>query len=227
MRATKLETLGLDHFQDHSSLRILSRFITNCIICCVASATTVPWQLTVLRAHLVRHLDLADDPKWKLSGLMAQYASLRSGIRRSIWSLQDCIAMALHLDQRLLELSQNMPREWQPETRILSHPAPGVYDRRVDCYRDRHVTQTWNVLRLVRILLCGFLLESYQDNTAGGGIFVSETALHSIATLTYEICASVYVVARKPGSRPDAMIAWPCPLRAWTRRTICIRRRGS
>ena len=96
-------------------LRLLVRLVTNCTISSVASDTAVPRALLEIRSHLERHLAIGTDPKWKLTGLMAEYAFLQSGIANPSVSLDECINMAWGLDLKLMELSQSMTKGWLPE----------------------------------------------------------------------------------------------------------------
>jgi hypothetical protein len=69
-----------------------------------------------------------------------------------------------------------------------------VYGQQMDLYRDRHVTQTWNVLRQVRIQLNEYLLDCYDKPNAihrDNQLAASEAALSNIAALSLEIYASV------------------------------------
>ncbi|GIJ84838.1 hypothetical protein Asppvi_003689 [Aspergillus pseudoviridinutans] len=189
-----IQKIGVQYFQDHYALRIISRFLTNYMISCVASAHAVSKEVLVLRDHLERHLNLKDDPKWQMSGLTIQFASFLSAIRTGRWSLQESMAHAQELDQALLAHSQNIPPDWQPERRFLRHPLPHVYGQQVDLYRDRHVTQTWNVVRQIRIQLNQYLLDCYDKLNAIHGvnqIAASEAALSNIAALSLDVYASV------------------------------------
>ncbi|RHZ57483.1 Zn(II)2Cys6 transcription factor domain-containing protein [Aspergillus thermomutatus] len=189
-----IQKMGVQHFEDRFALRIISRFLTNYIISCVASAHAVAKDVCILRDHLERRLNLKDDPKWKISWLTIQYAAFRSGVRTARWSLQESMARAQDLDQALLALSQNIPPDWQPDRRILRYPLLHVYRQQMDCYPDRHVTQAWNVLRQVRIQLNEYLLESYETLSAIQGVnqlAASEAALSNIAALSLEVYASV------------------------------------
>ncbi|KAF7114441.1 hypothetical protein CNMCM5793_008745 [Aspergillus hiratsukae] len=189
-----IQEIGVQHFQDHYALRIMARFLTHYIISCVTSAHAVSKDVLTLRDHLERRLNLKDDPKWKISGLTIEYASFRSGVRTGRWSLQESMARAEDLDQAFSALSPNIPPDWQPDRRILRYPLSHVYGQQMDFYRDRHVTQAWNVLRQVRIQLNEYLLDGYETlNLIHGAnhLAASEVALSNIASLSLEIYASV------------------------------------
>ena len=183
-----IQALGLDLLKDPLSLRLLARLVTNCTISCVASATVIPSALLEVRAHLEHHSDIGQCPKWKLSGLMVGYASLQSKIRNSACSPHEYSLLAVDLDLKLTELCQSMPDSWLPEIQ-----EPDRFPRK-EVYPSRHVTQAWNTVRLVRILLHEFLLQNHQramkDKFAAEDE-ASVLSIDEIATLGKEVCSSV------------------------------------
>lgn len=192
-----IDALGLQNLQDQISLRILSRFVINSITSCVASATIVPEQLNNIWTHVTRLMARGDDPKWKMTQVMINYASLRAAIQDNIGSLEDQVAMAQLLDQRLLQISKNFPHGWQPTKYHIHDPAsqgPSQYAS----YRDRHITQSWNVLRLTRILVNEFLVENGDRHDKGDrneGQACEMPPMKTITTLVDEIVYSVYQYA--------------------------------
>jgi hypothetical protein len=185
---------GLDQFQKPSALKVLVRLSTNFVITSVASCDPVPDELVTLRAYVAKQLDSVD-PKWHLTDLMICYANLRSNMSRNIISAEDYVKASLKLEAQLQALSDRMPPSWRYETTILEHDSDRVYEDRVDTYLDRHVTQTWNVIRLVRILLNQSVL---QHCSRSGGNCLTESYLSWIqkrrdvvAQLARDICASV------------------------------------
>ncbi|KAJ8098060.1 hypothetical protein POJ06DRAFT_260833 [Lipomyces tetrasporus] len=185
---------GLEQFQDHSALRIMARLSTNVIISCVASDTRVPHELIALRTHTEKFLDVGD-PKWRLSDLMVHYTNLRSDIRRGHLCIEECINISLELDGKLQALTRDMPRSWRYKTTIVDRESDMIYNHHFDSYPDRYVTQTWNVLRLVRVLLnesvLDYCLPTSGGLTAGASSLLVRMAYENIKTLACEICASV------------------------------------
>lgn len=184
----------LEQFQDPSALRLLVRLSTNFLISSVATDTRVPDGVSALRAYAGERLN-AGDPKWRLTNLMVHYANLRSHIWNSHLSSDDGIRMSMDLHAKLQALAFNVPASWQYKTTAVNHDSEMIYNHRFDSYADRHVTQTWNVSRLVRILLNEYVLECYlepaADITANGCSLLMSTASYNIETLACEICASV------------------------------------
>jgi hypothetical protein len=185
---------GPEQFQDPSALRVLVRLTTNFVISCVASDTPVPNEVSALRAHAGKYLNVGD-PKWRLSDLMVHYANLRSDIRRGHLSIDNCIRISMELDAKLQALALDMPLSWQYKTTILNRDSDRIYSHHFDSYPDRHATQTWNVLRLARILLNESVLElcltSAEDLTTDACSLSVIMAKDNIETLACEICASV------------------------------------
>jgi len=101
----------------------------------------------------------------------------------------------MELDAKLQALTLDMPPSWQYKTTILDRESERIYNHHFDSYPDRHATQAWNVLRLVRILLNESVLEhclaSAGDLTAGACSPLVRMANDNIETLACEICASV------------------------------------
>jgi hypothetical protein len=132
-----------------------------------------------------------NNPKWRLTNLMVKYASIRSISENNREHAENIVSQCLELDNDLLALSLCMPAPWQPTITSVDYDSERIYGRRRDSYADRHVTQTWNVLRLVRILLneaanarnkdAGRHSESYS---------LQEAARAVIHTMAADICAS-------------------------------------
>jgi hypothetical protein len=100
--------------------------------------------------------------------------------------------MSLDLDSRLEALGLDMPRPWQ-YTRVKAEThSEWIYGDHYDTYPGRHVKQTWNVFRLVRILLNESILNHCLASTPpclGEPLILDVTA--RIAALACDISASV------------------------------------
>lgn len=186
---------GLGNFQDAAELKVLARLSTNLLISCVASGTAVPADLIAVRAYCSKILN-ADDPKWRLSDLMVCYANIRSQVRKGELNLEDWLYLATGLDSRLQALTLEMPPGWRYKTTyIATAEIASTWGFRIDKYPNRHVTQTWNVCRLVRILLNESIFESCtlsseELDTTISSLLPGRAAKVSIEILVEEICAS-------------------------------------
>lgn len=185
---------GLEKFRDPFELRVLGRLSTNFLISCVVSEAEVPADLNEVRAHCGRLLQ-AIDPKWRLSDLMVCYACLHSQISQVRLTFERRINLATELDARLQRFAFDMPQEWRFQTTQTTTDSARVYNNRIDKYPDRHITQTWNVSRLVRILLNESILECYvatsrQELLPVNNMMPGPIAKDNINILAQEICAS-------------------------------------
>jgi hypothetical protein len=189
-----VEVLGLQTFDDPAAIRILVRLSTNLLISCVASKTHVPYKLIILRKHVAKHISVADDPKWKLTDLMIIYATLRANMRCGHLSKYDGLRHISQLDAKLNSLALEMPATWQFYTTIPDNKSDFLYNHHIDTYPDRYITQTWNVLRLVRLLLNETAVKLHRLEPAISDADFPEMtvmmAMTNIKKLSDEICAS-------------------------------------
>lgn len=178
---------GLEKFQDAAAASILVRLGTNLLISCCASGTRIPSWLTTLRSHAAKFLN-PQDPKWQLSSLMCEYANLRADVLEGILTLDTCITYTEELDDKLAALIAKMPPSWQYKTTKTEEPSDLVYENRYDTYPDRHTTQTWNVIRLIRITLNElFVTVNESHPPAQDAVNRARTTIESMAA---EICYS-------------------------------------
>lgn len=145
-----------------------------------------------LRDHIAKQFE-PKSLKWDLSTLAISYADLRSDIKSGNFSNDHCLYACVELDAKFETLSLNAPESWQYRTRILDQKTDRCFTSYFDCYPGRHITQAWNVIRLVRILLNEFIIENGRDPRSGVIPDASSpiVARGKIVTLAYEICASV------------------------------------
>jgi hypothetical protein len=194
---------GLEQFQDTSAIRILVRFSTHFLISCVASETQVPQELNELRAHAGKYMNTSD-PKWRLSDFMVLYANLHNDIRQGFLYFEERLSRSLGLDAKLHALALDMPPSWQYKSCITYVESDMIFNHRVDYYNERHITQTCNVLRLIRILLNQYILEQCLEATStsteistdstitiGTCPLLIQTSKDNIETLATEVFASV------------------------------------
>ena len=161
----------------------------------MATDTPLPAGLVALRNYESNYLE-SKDQKWLLSDLMVYYVGLRDVIRRGQLNDRKTIESLLGLDSEFVNLAVAAPEAWQYQKVLVDAPSERVFGKHLDVYLDHHITQTWNVSRLVRILL-NEMLRDYSSTPAGVGYAYKEgsslriqTEL-TISTLVTEICASV------------------------------------
>ena len=178
-----------DQFQRPVGIKMLIRLCTNLLISCVASDQPIPPELVVLRAAVAGSMD-SNDPKWRLMGLMVRFVELRQAEKSKFTSDHFVLDLAQSLDKEFLALVDSMPPSWQYESVSVSveevDRTERIYGDHFDIYRDIHVTQTWNVLRLTRIMISEIIRDQSQ-----GVLDPADGPDTLIATLAAEICASV------------------------------------
>jgi hypothetical protein len=183
---------GLHEFRDLDSLKPLLRLNVNMIITHVTKNEPVPPQIEVIRNHAAKYMDTSD-PKWRISGHMIEITNLVSSMRNEperepgYW-----IGHCFTIDSALKDIADTMPPHWMYQ-RIAVSPA-GENERILKdyyhVYPNRTLTQTWNVLRLSRILLCDEIISrSMRALTPQSHIF-SQRAEATSHALIEEICAT-------------------------------------
>ena len=182
-------------FQDYTGIRLSARLSTNLLISCVSANSPVPPALVKLRADLEPFLNV-DDPKWRISGLVAKYANLKGAIQDGCLHSSDIIARAVELDCEFMLLAKYMPPRWLYNTIHLEESSDRVFERHYDTYPDHMIAQGWNVLRVMRVLLNDMIRVEYASR--GTRPFNNTSSYPSSSSLTgciddlaKEICASV------------------------------------
>ena len=192
---TLVKLRGPSNFKERTSLRLTAWLCTNVVISCVAASTRVPPVLVQIRSDLEAFLDRYD-PKWQLTGLVIDYVNLQSDIQESC--LPTCVAIdsIVDLDHQFRDLADGMPSTWQFRTVTLEKPSQRAFDGRVDISRDYSITQTWNVLRVMRILLNDTLRKQSTglpheefSNASSKHIKQMTGIIHDLAK---DICASLH-----------------------------------
>lgn len=182
--------------QDYTGLRLSTRLSTNLLISCISANSPVPPALTKLRSDLEPFLN-KEDPKWRISGLSMKYANLRGAIQDGCLSSSDIIARATELDLESTSLAKHMPSTWLYITAYLEEASERVFEKHYDTYPDHFVTQTWNVLRVMRILLNDIIRAHYVYVSRDTESLKNESSSRSsyIATriddIAKDICATV------------------------------------
>ena len=180
--------------QDYTGLRLSARLSTNLIISCVSAKTPVPPALIKLRSDLEPYLN-KDDPKWLLSGLVVKYVNLKGAIEDGCLSSSNVIARATALDFEFLSLAKSMPSTWLYNTVYLKEASERVLEQHWDMYPDHFIAQSWNVIRVMRILLNDIIRTHWFSQETGYSNGVSSAcdtsvAMSHIDSIAKDICAT-------------------------------------
>ena len=180
--------------QDYTGLRLSARLSTSLLISCVSAKCPVPPALVKLRSDLEPFLN-KEDPKWQISGLVVKYANLRGAVQDGCLRSSDIIALAKQLDRDFVLLAEHMPSNWLYSAAYLEETSERVFEQRYDTYPDHFVTQGWNVLRVMRILVNDMIRAEYASrrtkflNDASSRCNLS-TANSCIDDIAKTICAT-------------------------------------
>lgn len=207
---------GSRQLYNEIGVRLAVRLSTNLVISCVASHNPVPQGVINLRSELVQIIG-KNDPKWHLTGLCIEYANLAAAVREKGLPNSFDVADAIELDKRSSLCRESFPptfhytRSWNIE-----HPER-ILEQHIDTYRDHTVTQVWNVLRIMRILLLDIIRqyhnkppEPYSEHTPPS--YDLDTCNTVIDEQVREICATIpqFTLKHRNTARDPAMLQLQC-----------------
>ena len=180
--------------QDYTGLRLSARLSTSLLISCVSAKCPVPPVLVKLRSDLEPFLN-KEDPKWRISGLVVEYANLKGAVQDGCLRSSNVIALAQELDLEFVLLAKHMPSNWLYSTTYLEKASERVFEQRYDTYSDHLTTQGWNVLRIMRILLHDMIRAKYASRgtkslNSPSSRCDPSTANSRIDDIAKEICAT-------------------------------------
>ena len=181
-------------FQKYIDLRLSVRLYINLLISCVAADAPVPPALGELRSDLELFLN-KNDPKWQLTGLVSEYANIRQLLNEEPVRWPVALAHIAKLDSDCIRLVKNMPPIWLYQRNGCIVSPVRLLEDHFDTYADPHITQTWNVLRVIRIMLndtvytyCITHLDSKDDQSCTS--MALKMSKNIVDTLAKDICAS-------------------------------------
>lgn len=183
-----------NRFHDYTGLRLSVRLSTNLLISCIAASAGVPPALVKLRSDLEPFLN-KDDPKWRVSGLVVKYTTLTEAMQDHRLTNANIVACATELDREFMSLAETMPSTSLYHTMYLEEAAETVLEQHFHTYPDHFTTQTWNTLRIMRILLNNAIC-TYSVHVATesfGMVSASRSwsiAKHTLDIMAKEICAA-------------------------------------
>jgi hypothetical protein len=213
------KTRGLDLFQEGPELRSLLGLSLNATICCLTTRTKVSETIRAIREHLARAVN-TESMNWKLSNVLMDIVDLIADIRTNLTPGTKAARCAI-LDNRLENLASEAPPVWSYE-RVVAPPehrngmfpddSPPLYD----AYPDRAVLQTWNVLRLLRILLYEELnshrpVPTVSLASSQAPSFITPTIQQICATVPHIMDCSLFASHRVPPGSPCQHSRLPLP----------------
>jgi hypothetical protein len=148
---------GIEAFQEGSELRSLLGLSLNATICCLTTGQKAPEQVKAIQSHATKFGNTAELNR-KLSDIIIAITELFAVIRTGTLTLEEKTAKCSELDHRLEMIAREADGDWVYKRAIipLEHQKgalPKDCTPLYDVYPNRAVMQTWQVLRLFRILL--------------------------------------------------------------------------
>lgn len=180
---------GLEHFRDSAGLKALTRLSLNAVVCCISQNDPVPAEIFEIREHNAQFVDVSD-PKWRMTGLVLDMTDLVAEMTQRSLKPEEKVRRCIELDMELERVALGALPFWsykRVEVPVIQRDGRALDDF-YDVYPDRKVTQMWNVLRLLRILLCEEVVETCSD---WRWLADSQRAAATIGSAIVEICASV------------------------------------
>ena len=194
--------------QNYTGLRLSARLSTNLLISCVSANSPVPPALVKLRTDLEPFLN-KEDPKWQISGLVVKYANLKGAIQDGCVSSSDVLVRATELDHEFLSLANHMSSTWLYSETYSEEASDRVFEKYYATYRDHFITQGWNVLRVMRILL-NDIVRTYRDSKptesfdAPSSSGNSSNPIDCIDGIAKEICATAPQFMKYENTTPNS-----------------------
>ncbi|KAF2260139.1 hypothetical protein CC78DRAFT_585134 [Lojkania enalia] len=198
---------GLPEFRDAASFKALMRLVMNLIISCVTRSAPTSPEIYAIREHAALYMDVRD-PKWRLSDLSIECTNLLAETKQNVLATEEYVLRCMELEKKFEDLDAEMPGSWQYERVTVKSRSDRILEGYYDVYPNRKLTQTRNVLRQSRIIICEKIVERCQDPDSPSSYFkYQQHAKDVIGNMIMEICASVpqmtdcqFAAAHKRGS---------------------------
>lgn len=187
---------GLRHFNDKAGLRALSRLFLTALTTCLSRGDPMPSQIYQVMSHLSQFVPDVTDTKWVLTGLAIEMTNLFAQLKEGTIGREEKIRRCTNLDKQVEHLCREASVLLSLETRLISEQSYQATNRFDDFYNERMAIQSFNMMRVFRILLCDRILESYPTSHDE----YSERALAVVEQLIKEICDSVPPMADCEGA---------------------------
>ncbi len=126
---------------------------------------------------------------------MVKYANLQGATQDHHLSTSDIVRRTVELDEEFLSLTMNMPSSWLYNTTYLQEASERVFEYHFDTNQDHFTAQTWNVIRIMRILLNGIISSPCVAGRSGScketfNSYHQHIATNTIDAMAREICAT-------------------------------------
>jgi len=171
------------------------------LLSCVQKELYVPFFAVILWHEAARRWTIdTTDPSWRVQELAIRLASLRASIKdKSRCDSDSIVAEALLIDNALASIFEKPSSLWQYKTAYNDAYPKLAYQGIYHVYSNELVCQTWNSMRLGRIILNEIILTQLSNKLnkvsiktlSAGDQTQYHTSVETLKQMTAEILASV------------------------------------
>lgn len=144
---------GPDQIKTPQGRRMLATVAASLTIPCLHIGVALPKHVVEYMAAAINYVK-TPDPAFIVQDVLIRYTTLHAEILNgSLTDPEIILPRALELDQILRNISENPPEGWEYENVFTDEVSDFVFAGRYHIYFDYWISQIWNSLRSVRILL--------------------------------------------------------------------------
>ena len=163
---------------------------------CIQEELHVPLYAVELWHEAARYWTMGTaDPAWRVRELAIRLANLRASIKDgSLCDSDAIVAEALIIDNALSSVFEEPSKPWQFETKYIDTYPKLVYRCVYHVYTNDLISQTWNSIRLCRILLNEIILTRLSNplkTSTTRDQAQYHTSMETLKQMTADILASV------------------------------------
>jgi hypothetical protein len=161
--AAVIKLRGPEQIKTPAGRRLLVHVTAYLMIACMNRGVALP-------NHIIEYMNATyeligvPDPGFIVHDTMMKYSSLLADVlQKKLTHHETIIARCLELDALLLEIVTNVPPGWEYITVYTDEQSDHVWNGRHHVYTDYWISQMWNSLRTVRILLNEMIRNTLLD----------------------------------------------------------------
>jgi hypothetical protein len=151
--AAVIKLRGIEQVYSAAGRHMMIQVTSSLLISCIQRGVALPDFMQKLMTE-ARNVIGSPEPTFFSQEMMMLYASFHASILDgSYYDPQVIVAKALELDSMLQEFFVNVPVGWEYETVYTDVESSMIYNGLYHIYYDFCIAQTWNAMRILRILL--------------------------------------------------------------------------
>jgi hypothetical protein len=168
-------------------VKALTRLALSSVVISISNGESIPPDIFQIRKHSANFVDVSH-PKWLLTGVIMKVTDLVSEIAKGVLTTEERVRRCVALERQLEFIDEEASPRWFYERRYITEEQKATtLDGYYDLYASRMVTQMWNVLRFMRIVLCDEIIDSCADSDSK----TCQRAMETAALVVQEVCTTV------------------------------------